>query len=381
MRTDGTRGFVKESDSSGFSGTGEIQIQTAPTTPPDGSFAFGLQGASTSAYYYVTGAACTNSSGGVIFLQADFSVSGTLFSAVAGSANPGAFSTPDANGRFMTTSPLSYANGTTVDTTGYNIDGSKAYVLNTGGSYPGGTIPAQVGFLTGKPGSSCLPKGQGGSFSNSSLVNSVFSVHGVASCSGCPITVGAFVGVLNNINAAAGTAELTDDSLIFGTGGVDNSALPVTYSVSSAGRLDLASTKSGSTSHSFAYFDGNGNAYLIPGDKNGNGIALGVVQPQTATTLSPGTFAFGTELLTPATSPTYLPVTEVAFTGTTLTDMSSGGSMGNFTCDGIGRCTAPSLNNSATFGDNSIVFYVGGPNLILVLQTKAANAVGGTLLQ
>jgi len=382
MRSDGMRGFVLESDSSGFSGTGEIQVQTAPTTPVDGSYAFGLQGASTSAFFYVTGAACTNSSGGVIFLQADFAVTGTLFPTVAGSSSPGAFSMPDANGRFTTTSPLSYTNGTTVDTTGYNIDGSKAYVLNTGGSYPGGSIPAQVGFLTGKPGSSCLPRGQGGSFSNSSLGNSVFSAQGVASCSGCPLTVGAFVGVVNDINAAAGTATITSDQLIFGTGSMKNSAQPVTYSVSSVGRLDLATmNSSGKTAHSFAYLDGNGNAYLIPGDPNGRGIAFGFVQPQTATTLALGTFAYGTELLTIATSPTFLPVTEVSFTGTTITDMSSGGSTGNYTCDTIGRCTAPSLNNSVTFGDNSIVFYVGGPDFILVLQTKTANAVGGTLLQ
>jgi hypothetical protein len=54
----------------------------------------------------------------------------------------------------------------------------------------------------------------------------------------------------------------------------------------------------------------------------------------------------------------------------------------------VGRCTAPSLSNNATFGDASIVFYVGGntdsspsSNFILFLQTSAANSDGGTLLQ
>jgi large repetitive protein len=390
MRPDGTRGFLLESDPSGFKGSGEIQVQTAPTAGLGGSYAFGLEGASTTAYFYVAGAACTNSSGGITFLQADFSVSGTLFPTVGGaSSNPGIFSAPDSNGRVTTTSPISYSNGTTVDTTGYLIDGTKAYVLDTGGTYPGGSIPVEVGIISGKSGSTCLPLGQGGSFTSASFGNSVFSARGVSSCSGCAVTVGGFVGVVNNFNSSAGTASLTDDGLSNGVGGELDSGSPLTYSVSSAGRVSVMNTNtSGKISTSWVYLDGTGNGYLMVGDSKGKGIALGVVQPQTATTVGPGTFAFGTELLTPATSPTFYPVTEVTFTATTLTDLASGGSTGSYTCDSVGRCTAPSLSNNVTFGDSSIVFYAGGntdsptsSNFILVLQTTAANADGGTLIQ
>jgi Putative Ig domain len=383
MRADGNQGFVVESDSSGFSGSGQIQVQTSPSTPLTGSYGFGLEGGSTTAFFIVIGAACTNSSGAVTFLQADIGITNVSILSLTGASSAGTLSAPDANGRITTTSALTYTNGTTVDSTFYNVDGTKAFVLNTGGSYPGGSIPVQAGFLTGKPGSSCLPMGQGGSFSNSSIGNSVFSAQGITS-SGTPA---GFIGVLNNFNTA-GTASLTDDELQAGVGGQNFSAQAVTYSVSSAGLLTLGvPNKSGGTNNSYAYLDGAGIAYLMIGDKNNQGIGFGIVAPQTATTVGVGTYAFGSPIGPPSAAPiTLLPVTEVSLTATTITDMATGGSTGNYTCDSVGRCTAPSLSNNVTFGDTSIAFYVGGNTdsattsaFIVVLQTSAANAQNGML--
>jgi hypothetical protein len=394
MRADGTRGFAMESDSSGFSGSGQIEVQSNPSTPLDGSYGFGLEGGTPSLYFIVIGALCTNSSNAVTFLQADVGLSSTAIITLTGaSGNAGTLSAPDANGRITTTSPLTYSNGTTVDTTFYNIDGSGAFALNTGGSYPNGTggtapIPVQVGFVSGKPGSSCLPLGQGGSFSNSSIGNAVFTAHGIAATSTGALSVGGFVGVVNNFNATAGTASVTDDQLVSGVGAQNHTAKPVTYSVSSAGRTSFTSTNNaGQTSTSFAYLDGTGFAYLMIGTKNGEGVAFGIVAPQTAVTPGAGIYAFGAPIGPPSTVPIpLLPVTEVSITGTTLTDQATGGSTGSFTCDTVGRCTAPSLSNNVTFGDTSIIFYIGGNTdsptsaaFIVVLQTTAANAQNSML--
>jgi len=394
MRADGTQGFVVESDSSGFNGTGQIQVQTAPSTPLDGSYAFGLEGGTPTSFFTVAGAACTDSSGAVTFLQADVGITGIAILTLTGaSSNAGTLSAPDANGRVTTTSPFNYSNGTTVDSTFYNIDGSKAFQLNIGGSYPNGTggtapIPVQAGFVTGKPGVNCLPLGQGGSFTNSSVSNSVFSAQGIAATSTGALSAGGFVGVVYNFNATAGTATLTDDQLVSGAGAQGHTAKPVTYSVSTVGRLSLTATNNaGQTSTSFAYLDGIGNAYLIVGSKNGEGIAFGIVAPQTAVTPAVATYAFGSPIGPPSTVPlSLLPVTEVSITGTTIADQASGGSSGSYTCDTVGRCTAPSLSSNVTFGDTSIVFYVGGNTdsatssaFIVLLQTTAANAQNSML--
>ena len=394
MRADGTHGFVVESDSSGFSGTGQFEVQTAPSTPLDGSYAFGLAGGTPTSFFTVAGAACTNSSGAVTFLQADVGITGIAILTLTGaSSNAGTLSAPDANGRVTTTSPFNYSNGTTVDSTFYNIDGSKAFQLNTGGSYPNGTggtapIPVQAGFVSGKSGANCLPLGQGGSFTNSSISNSVFSAQGIAATSTGATSAGGFVGVVYNFNAAAGTATLTDDQLVSGVGAQNHTAKPVTYSVSSVGRLSVTSTNnSGQTSTSFAYLDGIGNAYLIVGSKNGEGIAFGIVAPQTAVTPAVATYAFGSPIGPPSTVPlSLLPVTEVSITGTTIAGLASGGSSGSYTCDTVGRCTAPSLSSNVTFGDTSVVFYVGGNTdsatssaFIVLLQTTAANAQNSML--
>jgi hypothetical protein len=158
--------------------------------------------------------------------------------------------------------------------------------------------------------------------------------------------------------------------------------------VSSVGRLSLTATNNaGQTSTSFAYLDGIGNAYLIVGSKNGEGIAFGIVAAQTAVTPAVTTYAFGSPIGPPSTVPlSLLPVTEVSITGTTIADQASGGSSGSYTCDTVGRCTAPSLSSNVTFGDTSIVFYVGGNTdsatssaFIVLLQTTAANAQNSML--
>jgi len=383
MRSDGSRGFVDESDSSGFSATGQIQEQTAPTVGlANGSYAYGVEGASTTLFAYVTGAFCTNSSNVLTFLQSDFTVSLFFVPAVTAGSNPGAFSTADAHGRVTTTSPFSFSNGTTANLTAYNIDGTKAFVMVTGGSFPngaGGTtpIPVEVGLITGKQGAGCLPT-TSGAFTNSSIGNSVFSAQGLNG-STTPFTMGAFIGVLNNFNPTAGTVSVYNDQLIGGVGRQDNAGQTAMFSISSVGRFDLAITNSsGKTSHSFAYVDGNGNGYLTIGDTKGEGIGFGIFSPQTAVTPSNATFALGAQIGTPfPVSLTVLPVTEASISGTTIMDLASGGSTGTLTCDTIGRCTA-TLNNPNTFADTHIVAYVGG-NYLVTLQTTAANAQPGML--
>jgi len=397
MRADATRGLVRESDASGFSASGEIQLQDDPTASLQGSHAFGLQGGNTSEYFAVIGASCTDAQNNISFLEADFDVNGTMVPMVMGAASPGTLSAPDSNGRVTTTSPITYADGTTVDDTFYLVDGSKAFVITTGGTYPNGNSsspnPPEAGFVTGVSGSVCLPNGQGGAFTNSSIGNSVFTAHGPYSPSSGVIEDAAYISVLYNFNPTAGTVTVTGDEARGGSSTESNTGTTANYSIASSGRGSVTgNNNAGQSSTSWFYLDGNGNAYAIVGDPKGAGVGFGIAEPQTATTIGSGTFAFGTELVIPATTAGFAPypVTEVAITGTTFTDLATNGSstVGSYSLDTTtGRGTI-TLDNANTFGDTSLVFYVYGnsdsgtsSNKIVILQQTATNPETGLLEQ
>jgi hypothetical protein len=245
-----------------------------------------------------------------------------------------------------------------------------------------------AGFLSGVPGSSCLATGQGGSFSNSSLVPSTFSAGGVSGSGGTVNGTGFFSGAVLSVNSAAGTLTYEDDQNVAGVSSTTG-VLSATYSIPSnnngRGTITTLDSQNRPSVHDF-YLDGNGNAYIILGDHKGQGIAFGVVLQRSASTLAPGIYGFGTEVL--ALNTPVLSVTQVQITGTTITDLTPGGSSGSYSCDPTGRCTAPSLSNSVTFGDTSVVFYINGnadssttESRIDVLQLTSTTPVGGSLEQ
>lgn len=383
----GATGHVVEKDSSGFSGAGQIQLQDAPTTSLEGSRAFGLEGFNPTTEAFAIGAVCLNSQSSISFLQADFSVNLVEINMVAG--NGGTFSTPDSNGRAVTTTAVTYSNGTTLDNTVYVVNGHKAYMMVSSGTAPGlGALPPMAGFLSGVPGSDCLPIGQGSSFSNSSLSPSTFFAHGVSGSGGTVNGTGVFAGAVLSVNAGEGTLTYENDQSAAGK--ADNSGVKsATYSIPASnngrGTITTLDSQNRPSIHEF-YLDGNGNAYIIFGDHRGQGITFGVVRPRSATTIAPGTYAFGTQLL--VLGAPVLSVTEVQITTTTITDLATGGSTGSYSCDVTGRCTASSLSNSVTFGDKSIVFYINGNtdsattmNEINVIQLSSTTPVGGGLEQ
>jgi len=118
-----------------------------------------------------------------------------------------------------------------------------------------------------------------------------------------------------------------------------------TYSISGAGRGTVTSTNSqGQQSQTILYLDGLGNAYVLglPATSSDEATSFGVATSQAATALS-------------------------------FTDRASGGSSGNYTADtsNPGRYTA-TMNNSVTFGDTSIVFYVIDGHKIVAMDLTTA---------
>ena len=380
----GAIGHVVEKD---FAGAGQMQIQESPTTSLEGSRAFGLEGFSSTVEAFAIGAVCLNAQSSISFLQADFSVNLMEINMVGGGANPGAFSAPDSNGRATTTSPVTYSNGTTLNNTVYVVNPHKAYIMVSNGTAPGlGNLPPQAGFLSGVPGTSCLPTGQGGSFTSSSLVPSTFFSHGVSGSAGALNGTGVISGAVLSVNAASGMLTYEDDESAAGTSGttgVQNGTYSIPPGNNGRGTIGTVDNKGRAVTHEF-YLDGNNNAYIILGDHNGEGIAFGVVRPRSATTIATGTYAFGTQLLVLGAS--VLGVTQVQITANTISDLAPGGSSGNYSCDMTGRCTAPTLNNNVTFGDTSISFYINGNmdssttmNEINVIQLTTTTPVGGGL--
>ncbi|MGH9745927.1 MAG: beta strand repeat-containing protein [Candidatus Acidiferrales bacterium] len=383
----GATGHVAEKDSSGFSAAGQMVVQDASTASLEGSRAFGLEGFSSAAQALSIGAVCLNSQSSISFLQGDFAVNGVEVNTISG--NAGTFSAPDSNGRAATTAAVTFSNGTTLDNTLYVLNGRKAFMMVSSGAAPVlGALPPMAGFLSGVPGSSCLPIGQGGSFTNSSLSPSTFFAHGVSGSGGTVNGTGEFAGAILSVNASAGTLTYEADQNIAGAAGASG-VQPATYSIpvtnNGRGTLTTLDSQNRPSVDEF-YLDGNSNAYVIFGDHRGEGIAFGLVRARSAATIATGTYAFGTQLL--VLGDPVLSVTEVHITATTITDLAPGGSTGSYSCDATGRCTAPSLNDSVTFGDTNIAFYINGntdsattQNAINVIQLSTTTPVGGGMEQ
>jgi hypothetical protein len=359
-------GEIIETDTNWGPGAGELELQTTPPTFGAGSYAFGLVGSSE----VMVGTFCSNSNSSLTFLQAD--TQGALGTSDFSSSGTGGYSTLDSYGRFTTaTTPFSLSDGTSADLTFYAVANGKVFAIVTGGNDSvGSPLPPMAGEGTGQPGSAC-PQ-QAGSFSNSSLSTSVFNAEGSPATAYSP----AEVGLVNNINPSAGTLAVTADLNINGTSSII-SDMSAPFSISGAGRGTVTITNSqGQQSQTIFYLDGLGNAYLITELVAGQSypsFGLATSQGTNAVPVT-GTYASGEELIPLAyfisAGFTPLPATQVSLDATaqTLTDETTGGSSGSYMPDtnNPGRYTA-TLNNTVTFGDTSIVFYVVGANKIVAM--------------
>jgi hypothetical protein len=358
---------------------GSIQTQTTPSSFSGGSYAFGLVGDFVNEMGRVAavGSFCSNASFNLTFLQADIDSDDTIASALSGT---GAFSAPDSNGRSTSGStPWSFSDGSSMDLTLYVVDNTRAFAIVTGGKTPTeAALPRMSGEITGAPGAAC-PQ-QTGAFNNTSLTTSVFAAKGVLGGG----TVAAEVGIITNVDAAAGTLTVTSDQNVGGT----SKLIPgqaATYAISSSGRGTATSTNAqGQQTQSVLYLDGTINIYFIT---NVQGVVFGVAQSQGGqTTPVTGDYASGGDVVPPTddafgvAKPATLPVTEIAVDSTalTFTDHATGGSSGSYKLDpnNPGRGTV-TLNNNTTFGDTSIVFYtVGGHrNFVMGLTTATPSLV------
>jgi len=239
---------------------------------------------------------------------------------------------------------------------------------------------AQVfgGLITGQQGGNCLPLGQGGSFSNSSLGNSVAAFRGNKPGKG----VTADLALLNNFNAGAGTLDVTAD---INQGGAASSFANVagTYAVSSTGhtQVNFTDPNTGKQDTFTLYLDGNGNWYALIPDKS---ISLGFGEPQAAGPFNNssigGTYAFESEFIPEGA--TAVKSDEMTVDNTKLTLTASNGVSGGYAMDasGSGRGTA-TMTSGIPFGSKGAVLYVVNANRFVAMGTTATAPVVVLLIQ
>jgi hypothetical protein len=377
MKANDGYGNLVEADSTGVMASGEMYFQYQAAVDPFGSFAFGLQGADDAGdRYVIAGALCSNSSLDVTYVQADLD-DNNINAAMQGISGAVSYSAPDTNGR-STVTPITFANGNSLNLTLYLLGSGTALAIE---SSPVATSTQVLsGFLSGQAGSTCLPNGQGGSFSNASLPASVLEFQGEQTG-----VVTASLGLVNNINPTGGingqgTASLTQDSNAGGAYSQLANA-PATYSISSSGRGVLSYTDAaGQPGEMIFYLDGTGFSYLI--GMSGDVPAGYGTRQKTPPTIG-GTYASGTMSIPGAATP--LPVTEIVISNTNLTfqDLSPNGSISSAayvldTTSGRGTAT---FNNPTTFGDTSVVFYIIGPRYVATLPTATSKPLVGLLVR
>ena len=388
LRNAGNAGRITLTSVKGVNATGHVQIQYKPTAFGAGSFGFGLLGESASAQRLaVIGAVCT--SGQAPFLQADFDAAGTVSTGTvpAGwAANP-----PDASTGRTLSSQLNFSNGSSLYVLIYGVGGGKAFAMEA--SPVGTSTQVLSGVITGFKGLVCMPTGAGGvgTFSNSSVANSVFGL----ATQGAG-TSAAILGVVNNVApggggscaAGQGSASLTADENVSGAGGAIT-ATPACYSVAATGRGTLTYTDplTAKAESGTFYLDGVGNGYLIG---QGASVPFGFIEAQAAPAPLPaiggnysfGVFDFPTALL-PVTSVAIMPSSATAGT---IADNAAGGSCNGAPCaytldTTTGRGTA-TLNSATTFGSAPVVFYESANDQIYIMGAQpTATPVLGALLQ
>jgi hypothetical protein len=361
VNSDDTIGNGFEEDAAVNNGlvSGQIELQDDPTSIFQGSYGFGLVGMDSSENpYAIIGAFCTNAQQGITYMQADLDYNFNN-TPMVGLSNAVTFSAPDSNGRSVV-KQMDFSNGAIANLVLYVIDGAKAFAVE---SSPSSTSPqAFMGSITGVAGSTCLPST--GSFSNSSLSNSVFSLAGIVSEQGV-----VQLGVVNNVNPAAGTASYTEDFLSIAATTVSNASL--NYAISTAGRAVFTVESAGGTAGQVnAYLDGTGAAYLLG---IADGVEVGMSEVQAAGPLGATSMGGTYDLVPPLNEAFYFyqpGISEVAINNTAFTFSASGtngsSSTSPYSVDPTtGRGTA-TLNNNTTFSSTAIVFYIVSPGKIVV---------------
>jgi hypothetical protein len=373
MRTHNDNGHIAEADSTGMAAAGSMGLQTNPMANPQGSYTLGLFGVDSGGKRYaIGGEMCLNAQRGISFLQADLDDNNTL-STMSGLMSAASLSAPDSNGRSTIT--ITFSSGQVLNLTLYgNSSGNLGEAVAIESSPIATSAQVLAGQIIGVRGAVCLPQGQGGSFSNSTLTEVAFLSQGAQ-----PGIAKAEIGALQNINPVAGTASLTFDS---NTGGTLESAsgLTFTYNISSTGRGTGSYTDpvSAKTVNTIMYMLPDGSHFLLTLD---NFVSVGFAQSRGCAApftsyIAGGSYTFGGDVLGTQ------PVSEVTIDISAQTFSAAGGSSGGpYTLSSTTGRGAIALNNSITFGDTSIIFVIKGPNNIFTLQATSATPLDGDLLR
>lgn len=347
-----------------ISGSGVFR-QIAPSTNLNGSYAFGLTGTDASANGSQISAVgtFTVNNGNITTGVADINDGGTVTANVAlsGSVNSNSsdpFSpisiTLSIGGQFL-------GFGVYVDSSG----GGLALGQTNGGNGHNGL----AGFVS--------PQANAGSYNNTSLnAPIVFSTWGAPSplYSDAVFTAASdtTIGIASGFDSSAGTFDLLFDNVSSGVANLNQTITGATYSVASNGRATVSYTSGGNTLNYVYYLDNTNDGYILG---LGNTAEFGLFQPQAAgpfsTSTISGSFAAGTFLsLTPA-SPNL--ATEITVNnGSIFASTPSGALSGTYTVAASGRGTA--TVNLPVLGGNDLVFYVIGPNSLVVMGSDSTTA-------
>jgi Putative Ig domain len=391
MRTDDTVGFAKLTipGNSNYGTIGQIQHQN-PTTNFQGSYAFGLFGsdsASANTRYGIVGALCTNARQVVTYTHADLDDAYTVATDVVLSnpLNSVTFSAPDSNGRSVM-SQWNFSNGATLNLIFYVANGNKAFVMEA--TPPATNSQTLIGTISGVGGSGCRPSSMT-FFHKGSLTNSVLDLGGVELVNSSP-AFSAKIGVIQ-VDPVSGTASLTEDVDRAGTSSTTFNA-PVTYSVSSGGRLVITYTDAQNNQEQVnGYFDGTlGGAYLLQVSNAGttnNVTEVGTLQLQVAGPFSVtsigGTYALMApfENQAPLFPPTVEEVTidnkALSFTAAGAVPSTSTNKYSVDTATGRGTVTM----DNGTLGGNSLIFYIASPTKLVLTVPNNVPPVIESLVQ
>jgi hypothetical protein len=176
------------------------------------------------------------------------------------------------------------------------------------------------------------------------------------------------VGIASGFNAGAGTLNLLLDQVAGGVAALNQTINGVTYNIAANGRATAAYTAGGKAHTVVMYLDDFNDGYVLD---TGPNVGFGFFEAQstgpfTDASMQGGVFNAGTWFSPVASSPNM--VGQLTF-GNALAV--SGAATGTYAVDASGSGRGTAALNSAIFGSNNVVFYIGAPNFVIVMGSDA----------
>jgi len=206
-------------------------------------------------------------------------------------------------------------------------------------------------------------------YGNSSLnAPFVLSMMGAPPPVCCTTATDTTVGLASGFNSGAGTFNLQLDNVSGGVANLNQAVSGATYSVASNGRASVSYNLGGNTENYVYYLDKANEGFIVG---LGNSAEFGFFQAQSSGPFSTssinGTFVSGTLLTVDPTSPNL--ATEITLSNGNLSGNTPSGALtGTYSGRGTASVNPPVL------GGNDLVFYVIGPDSVVVMGSDATTS-------